>query len=143
MKLERKKAFAARVLGVGKGRISFNINRLSDIKEALTRQDILDLLKDGAIIIKEIKGRAKVKKRKTRRRAGSKRHTEKEGKRRYISITRKLRKYASELLSQGKITKEQYNKLRQEIKSRSFRDKPHFKERVKIMASKFAGGIQR
>lgn len=136
MKLERKKAFAARVLGVGKGRIAFNINRLSDIKEALTRQDILDLLKDGAIIIKEMKGRAKVEKRKTRKRAGSRRHTEKKGKKHYMTITRKLRRYAAELLSHEKITKEQYNKLRQEIKARSFEDKPHFKERIKFLGAK-------
>ncbi len=59
MNLEKKKKLAARTLNVGKERIIFLKSRLEEIKEAITRQDIKDLHKDGAIIIKEEKGRKK------------------------------------------------------------------------------------
>ena len=55
MKLDKKKAFVAKVLGIGKGRVVLNKNRLADIKEAMTRQDIIDLLNDNAKFIREIK----------------------------------------------------------------------------------------
>ena len=130
MKLDGKKDFAARVLGVGKGRIAFNNLRLADIKEALTRQDIIDLCGDGAIIIKEIRGRAKKEKRKTRKRAGSFRHKSKKGKDEYMIITRKSRAYIQELREHESITEEQYQKLRKEIRARMFKDKVHLKERI-------------
>ena len=42
-KLDRRKDLASRVLGVGKRRIIFDSSRLSEIKEAITKQDIKDL----------------------------------------------------------------------------------------------------
>jgi large subunit ribosomal protein L19e len=132
MKLENKKEFAANVLGVGKGRIIFNKNRLSEIKEAMTRQDIKDLFNDRAIMIREIKGRLKIEKRKTRRRIGSIRHKMRDKKREYIIITRKLRRYLVELLKLEQITKEQYLILRKEIRASSFESKAHLKERMRL-----------
>ena len=44
MKLDKKKTIAARVLNVGKDRVWFNPERLQEIKEAITRQDIKDLI---------------------------------------------------------------------------------------------------
>ena len=103
MKLENKKDFASNVLGAGKGRIIFNKSRLSEIKEAMTRQDIRDLFASGAISIAEIKGRKKIEKRLTRRRAGSRRQPAIDKKRQYIITTRKLRAYLSELRKAEKI----------------------------------------
>ena len=136
MKLEGKKDFASRVLGIGKGRIVFNNSRLSEIKEAMTRQDIKDLFSDGAISLKEIKGRKKIERRTIRRRAGSIRQPVRGKKHHYMTITRKLRKYLVELRKGEKITKEQFLKFRQEIRASSFKDKAHFKERMKL------GGIK-
>lgn len=130
MKLEGKKAFAARVLGVGAGRVLFNKARLAEIKEAMTRQDIIELLKDNAIAIKEIKGRAKKEKRTTRKKAGSRRHVPRNPKSVYITITRKLRGHLSELRKQNKLSKENFLQLRKEIKARAFKDKVHLKERI-------------
>ncbi|MCX8158685.1 MAG: hypothetical protein N3D20_00085 [Candidatus Pacearchaeota archaeon] len=132
MNLKKKKIFAAKVLKVGKDRILFNKERLADIKEALTRQDILDLLNDGAILIREIKGRKKIVKRKTRRRKGSIRKSPKNKKRKYVLMVRNLRSYIKQLKKQGKITKEQYYKLRKEIRASLFKDKAHLKERIKL-----------
>ena len=47
MNLSKKKALAARTLNVGKARILFNVQRLGEIKEAITKQDIRDLHKEG------------------------------------------------------------------------------------------------
>ena len=136
MKLENKKEFAANVLGVGKGRIIFNKTRLSELKEAMTRQDIKDLFSSGAIFIAEIKGRRKVEKRITRRRAGSRRQPAINKKMLYATTTRKLRAYVAELRRSEKITKEQFFKLRNEIRASAFKDKAHFKERIKLMGVK-------
>ena len=105
MKLENKKRFAAKVLGVGAGRIILNTSRLAETKEAMTREDIRNLFNDGAISIREIKGRLKVVKRTTRRRAGSRRQPVKNTKGRYMNVARKLRGYLSELKKAEKITK--------------------------------------
>ncbi|PIN93894.1 hypothetical protein COU56_03320, partial [Candidatus Pacearchaeota archaeon CG10_big_fil_rev_8_21_14_0_10_31_9] len=106
MNLSNKKILAAKTLGVGTGRIELNINRLDEIKEAITRQDIKDLVKSGAIKIKETKGRRKNVKRKQRRRIGKIKLKVKARKRSYIIITRKLRTYIKGLKTQEKITNE-------------------------------------
>jgi len=136
MKLENKKSFAAKVLGVGKGRITFNNARLAEIKEAMTRQDIKDLYSNNAILITEIKGRRKIEKRKTRRRAGSRKQPAINKKLVYMTIARKLRSYLSELRKAEKITKEQFLMLRQEIRASNFKDKAHIKERIRLLGVK-------
>lgn len=131
MKLERKKELVCRTLGVGKARVVFNVNRLEEIKQAITKQDIRDLVESGAIIIREIKGRLAVERRENRRRAGSVRMKIKGGKREYIIITRKLRKYLAQL--RAKIPDERYERLRKEIKMHSFHNLSQFRERIKIL----------
>jgi len=135
MNLSKKKILAAKVLNVGKGRIIFNKERLSDIKEAITKQDIRDLFSQGAILIKPIKGRKKIVKRKNRRRAGSKKHSKKHKKRDYVILTRKLRAYLKDLKKQNKITSEVYHKLRKEIKASLFKSKAHMKEHIASISS--------
>jgi len=133
MKLERKKAFAARVLNVGKGRIVFNKDMLSEIKDAITRQDIIELYNSKAIFIREIRGRRAIVKRKLRRRAGSIRKIPKKGKQIYVRRARKFRAYIKELKKRGLLSKENYRKLRQEIRANIFKDKTHIRERIKLL----------
>ncbi len=128
MKLERKKALVARTLGIGKGRVHFNPQRVSELKEAITKQDIKDLLASGVISIREIKGRKKIVKRKIRRRAGSIKKRPKKTKRGYIIITRKLRAYLKSLKTKGQIPQEDFLQLRREIRARSFKSLAHMKE---------------
>jgi len=131
MKLETKKQLAARTLKVGKGRIIFNMSRLSEIKEAITKQDIKDLKESGAISIKEIKGRKKIVKRKTRRRYGSIKKKVKTRKQEYIKLTRKLRAHLSYLKTNKKITNEEFIRLRKEIRTKAFRSFTHLKDSIK------------
>lgn len=130
MKLEGKKDLVARTLGVGKGRIVFNVQRLEEVKQAITKQDIKDLVEAGAISIREIKGRIKSEPR-GRRRAGSIKKKIKPGKRGYIIITRKLRRYLQSV--RAKMPVEIYVKLRKEIKMHSFHNLAQFKERIKVL----------
>jgi len=125
MDLGKKRALAARTLKVGKERIFFVPSRLDEIKEAMTKQDIRDLHKEKAILIKEIKGRRiKIKKR-TKKGDGSKKKNIKNKKKTYMVLTRKLRKYLKDLKSQGKISKEESKSMRKKIRSKDYRSKAH------------------
>ena len=130
MKLEKKKDLIARTLKVGKGRILFNINRLSEIKEAITKNDIKDLHASGAILIKDKAGRRKLEKKKTRRRKGSIKKKVKTRKEDYTLLTRKLRAHLKSLKNRGKITNENFKSLRKEIKASGFRSLSHMKEKL-------------
>ncbi len=128
MNLGKKKELAKRTLGVGKGRIAFAGSRLEDIKEAITKQDIKDLHKEGAIVIKPIKGRRKVLIKKKRRSVGNVRVRVNTRKRDYVTLTRKLRKYLSALKERGEISKEEYEDIRKKIRNKIFRSKAHLKD---------------
>ena len=130
MNLAKKKSLAAKTLSVSPARITFNKLRLDEIKEAITKQDIRDLQSSKAISVKAIRGKLKKTKRKTRRRIGSIKRTPSTRKRDYITMTRKLRNYLKELKKQDKITPEQFEKIRKEIRSRNFRSKAQLKERI-------------
>lgn len=129
MKLDKKKALAAKTLGVGKGRIIFVNERLSEIKEAITKQDIKDLYTDKAIILKEIKGKKKVIKKKSRS-PGNVRKKVNARKREYMILTRKLRSFILELKKQGKISREDFEDIRKKIRNRYFRSKANLKEYI-------------
>ena len=138
MNLNKKKNLAKRTFGVGKERIVFVESRLADIKEAITKQDMRDLLSQGAIVIKDVKGRRKVV-RKVKRSVGNVRHKQKKGKDSYIILTRKLRKYVSEVKKAGKVTKTEFENIRKKIKNRDFRSKAHLTE---FLNSSDAGGMK-
>ncbi len=121
MNLDKKKGIAAAALKAGRNRIVFDKERLNDIKEAITKQDMRDLFKDGAISIRQVKGRHKIKKGK-RRHSGRIRKKLKEGKRAYVLKVRKLRGYLKMLKARNEITRKQYQRLRGYVKAGMFRD---------------------
>jgi large subunit ribosomal protein L19e len=131
MNLGKKKELAARTLKVGKGRIMFIEARLNEIKEAITKQDIRDLSKDGAIMIKGIKGSKKKVKRTTKKGPGKIKKKVKTRKQDYVIMTRKLRKYVAERKKQEDITREESLEIRKKIRNRFFRSQAHLKEYIK------------
>ncbi|MFH1249364.1 MAG: 50S ribosomal protein L19e [archaeon] len=133
MKLDKKRRLASRMLDVGYDRIWFNPERLTDIKEAITKQDLKDLIAQKIIKIKEISGTKKKKKRKTRRRDGSFSKKVSRAKEMYVNKIRKLRKYLKGLKMENKLTSEQHKKMRRYAKSGVFRDMKHMKEYIKEM----------
>jgi|TARA_B100002003_G_C13635143_1_gene324534 large subunit ribosomal protein L19e len=133
MQLAKKKSLAAKVLGIGKGRVIFVEAHLQEIKEAITRQDILDLHKSGAIEIREVKGRKKIVRRKHRRRTGKIKMKVNNRKQEYVIITRKLRKFVRGLIRAGKIDKEKNREVRRMIRARKFKSKRHLKESLETL----------
>ena len=128
MNLTKKKSLAARTLGVGQGRIKFVESRLDEVKEALTKQDIRDLHKDGAIIIAEIKGRKTKPRKKKKRSVGNIRKKVNKRKKEYVILTRKLRKHLYEV--EDKLTKKEKDDLKKKIRNRFFTSKANFKEHI-------------
>ena len=126
--LNKKKELAAKTLKVGKNRLIFNQDNLPEIREAITKQDIKDLHAEGIIEIKPVKGRKKIKRRKTRRGPGKIKKKVNKRKQVYVKITRKLRNYLKELKDIGVINRELYIDLRKKIRMRNFRSKAHLKE---------------
>ncbi len=130
MKLNLKKNLAAKTLNVGKERIIFDSQRLEEIKEAITKQDIRDLVANKAILVKEPMGRRKNVKRKTRRRVGKIKKKVKNAKQEYVKITRKLRKFVKNLKDKERISSEDYKDLRKQIRNRKFRSQSQLKENL-------------
>jgi len=127
MDLSKKRALAARTFNVGKERIFFVPSRLDEVKEAMTKQDIRDLHREKAILIKDIKGRRMKVKKRTKRGDGNKKKNIKNKKRTYMILTRKLRKYLGDLKSQGKIAKKESKEIRKKIRNKAYRSKAHLK----------------
>lgn len=130
MKLENKKDLAARTLKVGKGRIVFVSSRNNEIKEAITKQDIRELVSDKAILVKEVSGRKKVVKRKNKRRAGKIKKTVNNRKELYMILTRKLREHVKKMKAQGTITREEAIDIRKKIRNKLFKSIAHLKEYI-------------
>lgn len=130
MNLKKKKELAARTLGVGKKRIVFLQPRLSETKEAITKQDIRDLKQEGAIAVKEIKGRKKNIKKKAKKSPGNIRKKVNKRKQEYVIMTRKLRGYVAELKKRGELSQEEVVEIRKRIRNRIFRSKANLRSYV-------------
>lgn len=142
--LKTQKRLAADILGVGINRVKFIPERLDEIKEAITRKDIEELIKDGAIKKKPVKGykRRSGRKWEKRKRKGRKRGQGKRKKyiinrkKQYITLIRKLRSYLYFLKKKGVLDSKEYNKLRKLAKSGMFLDKKSMLDYIKIKMGK-------
>lgn len=132
MNLKKKKTLAAKTLKVGRERVVFVTPRLEEIKEVITKQDVVQLHKEGAIKIKEVKGRKKVEKRKRKRGPGKIKKKVKTKKQDYMALTRKLRSYVAALKTQGTISRDEEKALRKKIRNKVFRSKAHLQENVRV-----------
>ncbi len=130
MNLRAKKQLAANTLGVGKERILFVNERIEEIKEALTKEDIRQLKEDGAIIVKEIKGRKKVIKKKKKRGPGNIRKNVNRRKKDYVIMTRKLRKIVADRKRKGELVENEVKDLRKKIRNKMFRSEAHLKRYI-------------
>jgi len=137
MNLRNKKQLAIKTLGVGKSRIVFVQSRLDEIKEAITKQDIKDLKREGAIIVKEIRGKTKVVKRKNKKGPGKIKKKLNTRKQDYVIMTRKLRGYVAELKKRGELSRDEVLDIRKKIRNKKFRSKAHLKEYI-VQKNKFS-----
>lgn len=131
MNLTKKKELSSRTLKVGKGRIAFVLSRIKDIAEAITKQDVRDLVADGAIVVKDVKGRKTITKRKNRKGAGSIKKNVNTRKRDYVIMTRKLRKYVAEMKKQGVLNADEVSDIRKKIRNKIFKSSAHLKLYIK------------
>ncbi|UZE93647.1 MAG: 50S ribosomal protein L19e [Candidatus Pacearchaeota archaeon] len=138
--LALQKRLAAAVLKVGQNKVWFDPSMISEIREAITKEDIKALIKEKAIKKKPIIGvkRRAGKKRQKRKRkgrgrgAGRKRKIVKKRKKEYMIKIRNLRSYIHELKLGGKIDSKESRKLRRLAKAGVFKSKKDIKEKVKI-----------
>jgi len=121
MNLGNKKSLASKTLKIGKKRIKFVKSRLKEIKDAITKEDIRGLIEDGAIEVKEIRGRRTNIARKNQRGTGKIKKKVNKRKQEYVKITRKLRKYTKEMFNQGKLNKDEVKEIRKRIRNRAFK----------------------
>lgn len=141
MNLKNQRRMAAELLKVGLNRVQFNKDRLSDASEALTREDIRSLIRNGVITIRPEKStsryRARVRlaqKRKGRhkgpgRRKGSK-NARRHGKESWIKKVRALREELTKLKEEKKIGKDQYRRLYLQIKGNLYHSRRHLRESI-------------
>jgi len=134
--LRSKKRMAMQVLGVGKNRVWLDPERLQDIKEAVTKQDIEALIKEKIIKKKPIVGNKKrahgkrlERKRKGRRRGvGNRRKRIIHRKTDYILRIRKMRKYLKRIKTL--VSKEEYAQLKKLVNGGEIREIKELKNRV-------------
>jgi len=130
MIMENQRRLAAEIMNVGKGKILFDKNKLEDIKKAITRLDIKDLIKEGTIKVRPNKKSRKKIKKKIRRGVGSRRMQPRMRKTKYIFKIRKLRKYIQRLLNEKVIDKSEKKQLRKMAKAGELRSLRHLQEHL-------------
>jgi len=135
MKLQKR--LAAQVIGCSTKRIIFDENRLDDIKEAITKADIKNLISAGSIIAIQKKGisRGRANKRRLQKKKGrSKGYGSRKGKitargespkRLWINRVRLQRKFVALLRDKKYVDKPTYKDLYRKIKGGFFRSKGH------------------
>lgn len=138
MNLKNKKRIAAQVLKSGLKRVWFNPDKLSEIKEAITKEDIRNLIREGTIRIKQKKGISRfrvrktlVQKRKGRRQGPGTRKGKATArlsrKQDWMNRVRKQRALLKILKDKKVLSSKEYSDLRLKVKGGFFRSKRHLK----------------
>ncbi len=136
MNLRSQRRMAAEVLDVGKSRVWIDPERVEDVSEAITKQDIRNLVESGVIKKKAKKGTSKgrARKNKAQRKKGRKKgHGKRKGskgarkksKDHWKEKIRALRKDLREKRDSGEISRSDYRKLYRKAKGGFFRNKKH------------------
>lgn len=127
MNLKTQKRLAADLLGVGKKKVWIDQDSLNEVADAITREDIRELINQGVIKKKKKQGQ-KRKKGKKKQGMGSRKGgkgARKDEKREYVRKVRAQRKFIKKLEEEGKITHETYKELYRRISGGFFRSKSH------------------
>lgn len=138
MKLNTQKRLAASILGCSPSRVKFAPDRLADIKEAITKQDIRALINEGLIIKVQESGvsRVRARKRATQKTKGlrhgpGKRKGKKTAlqptKQAWMTKVRVQRDFLKELRQNGVIDTSAFKNLYRKSKGGFFRSKRHIK----------------
>lgn len=138
MKLPVQKRLAASLFKCSEKRVWFDEDRLDDIKEAITKQDIKALISEGVIRLKPVKSisRGRARKIKTQKSKGLRKgHGSRKGgagarltkKDRWMAKVRVQRAFLRLLKEKGQLTQSVYRNLYSKSKGGFFRSKRHIK----------------
>ncbi|MBI3413550.1 MAG: 50S ribosomal protein L19e [Candidatus Aenigmarchaeota archaeon] len=139
-----QRRIAAKILKCGKNRVWTDPQKLKDISEAITREDVRRLIKSGAIVksAEEAPSRAVIRTRAAKRRKGRRSgqgsrkgsfesRTGNEQKLRWIKTIRPQRRMIGELKASGAINNETYKRLYKLSKGGVFRSRKHLELYIK------------
>jgi large subunit ribosomal protein L19e len=139
--IAKKRELAARVLDVGANRVRFEPDRLEDITDSITRENIRSLIKSGAIWTVQPKGSSRgraIKKRSVwkvhGKGPGSKKgkKTARVGKKRvYVVKTRSMRYHLKVMKERKDISNDMYWYLYKRVNGGQVRSLAHLRELVK------------
>lgn len=139
--LRNQRRMAASILKCGKNRVWMDQDRLDEIAQAVTKDDIRVLIKGNAIQTRQKKGISKGRKRYTmnQKRKGRRRgHGSRKGakyarfprKKRWIKTIRPLRSLLRELRENRSITPTVYRRYYMKAKGGEFRNRRHLKSHL-------------
>lgn len=139
--IRKKRELIARILGVGVNRVRFEPDKLDDVADSITRENMRTLIKNGTIWTVKHRGtsRARAKaKLATRRKhgtgAGSKKgkKTARTGKKKvYVTRIRAMRYYLKVLKDRSDITRGEYWRIYRKVNGGQVRSLAHLRELVK------------
>ena len=127
LKLTFQRRLAADLLKCGIHRVKLDPEKLEEISEAITREEVRQLIKDGAIEKKQKKGvsRARVRARKRKKRGvGSRKggkYSRLSRKEQWMRRVRAQRKRLRELRDRGLVTKTVYRRIYRMVKAGAFK----------------------
>jgi len=138
MRLQSQKRLAATILKISPYRVWIDPEKLTEVKEAITKEDIRSLIKDKIIRKKPkvgvSRGRARkkaVQKKKGRRKGAGSRKGKTTArlprKKSWINKIRAQRKLLQSLKEKEKISTKNYNIIRKRMKGGFFRSRRHLK----------------
>ncbi len=136
MDLRNQRRLAAELLKCGENRVWMDPEQLEEIEKAVTRRDIQNLIKQGIIKARKIRGnsRGRIRKRMLQKRKGRRKgHGSRKGKatarlpkkRAWIKTIRPIRAYLRELRDKGLIDRKTYRLYYRRAKGGQFRSKAH------------------
>jgi large subunit ribosomal protein L19e len=139
--LRKKRELIARVLDVGLNRVRFEPDKLDDIADAITREDMRSLIKNGTIWTVKIRGisRSRAEKKLITHRKHGTSAGSKKGKKNarvgkkdvYVKRTRAMRRHLKILKARNEINRETFWALYKKIKVGNCRSLSHLRELAK------------
>ena len=144
--LKKKRELVARILGIGANRVRFEPDKLDDIADSITREDLRSLVKRGTIWTTKVKGtsrgRAKTKqaiRKKSGLGPGSKKgkKTARTGKKSaYVTKIRSMRYHLKVMKDRKEINRQTYWLIYKKVDGGQVRSVSHLRDIVKQTKAK-------
>lgn len=135
---------AAKVLNVGMNRVRIDPNNLERIADAITRDDIRALIREGIIWAEPVKGisRGRIRKKRGLKKKRGRGSGSKKGsigarlprKRLWVTKVRSMRNHLKKAREKGDVTSDVFDKLYLQIKGGQIRSIKHLKEQISSLS---------